>query len=136
MSTKKSMSRSILSPLSGCYGPPNALDDMDRKPPPLRPVVTPLLSWEANSPRFGVVRGTHRLHTLRAAGAASVRMRSRGLAVFAAGRHRAKAYLRQPHPGGAGGVGNLVSLAATCQQTDDGFVDLHTQPLSQALTAG
>ena len=51
--------------------------------PPLRPVVTRLVTWQANCPRCGPVRSTHPLQTSTAGGAASVQLGPRALSIAA-----------------------------------------------------
>ncbi len=49
--------------------------------PPLRPVVTRLVTWQANCPRCGDVRSTHPLQTSTAGGAAAVQLGPRALSI-------------------------------------------------------
>ncbi len=49
--------------------------------PPLRPVVTRLVTWQANCPTCGEVRSTHPLQTSIAGGAAAVQLGPRALSI-------------------------------------------------------
>ncbi len=49
--------------------------------PPVRPVVTRLVTWQANCPRCGEVRSTHPLQTSTAGGAAAVQLGPRALSI-------------------------------------------------------